>query len=56
MQNAIGNAINNMQAMDEDDVTHAKMMEFDSLLETSGEHNLRSIGLTHRKYPCHCPA
>ena len=31
-------------------------MEFEPLLETSGEFNLRSINLTHGEYPCHCLA
>ena len=32
------------------------MMEFEPLLEASGEGNLRSINLTHGGYPCHCLA
>ena len=44
------------KAVDENDVTLAKMMEFESLLETSGERNLRSIILTHGECPCHCLA
>ena len=44
-QNTIGKAMN--RAMEENDVTHEKKMEFETLLETSGERNLRSINLTH---------
>ena len=40
--------------MDENDLTHAKMMEFEPLFEASGECNLRSINLTHGECPCHC--
>ena len=35
-QNAIGNATNYTQAAEENDVTHAKMMQFEILLEASG--------------------
>ena len=44
---ANGKATSNTQAVDENDVTHAKMMDFAPLLEASGECNLRSINLTH---------
>ena len=47
-QSTIGKTTSNAQAVDEDDVRHAKLMEFEPLLETSGERNLRSINLTHR--------
>ena len=43
-------------AMEEIDLTHEKMMEFEPLLETSGERNLRSINLTHGECSCHCLA
>ena len=52
-QNTIGKTTNNAQAVDEDDVTHAKMMEFEPLLEASGERNIRSITLMHGECPCH---
>ena len=55
-QSAIGKTANNAQAVDEDDVIHAKMMEFEFLLEASGERNLRSINLTHGECSCHCLA
>ena len=42
-QNTIGKAMNSAPAMEENDVTHEKMMKFQPLLETSGERNLRSI-------------
>ena len=42
--------------MDENDSIQSKMMEFEPLLEASGERNLRSINLTHGYYPCHCVA
>ena len=32
------------------------LLEFEPLLEASGERNLRSINLTHGEYPCHCLA
>ena len=46
-QNTIAKAMNSAPAMEENDVTHEKMMEFEPLLEASGERNLRSINLTH---------
>ena len=55
-QNTIGKAINSALAMEENDVTHEKMIEFEPLLETSGERNLRSINLTHGECPCQCLA
>ena len=42
-QNTIGMMRSSDQAVEEHDVTHAKMMEFELLLEASGERNLRSI-------------
>ena len=55
-QNAIGKATSNTQAVDKTDVTHTKMMEFQPLLEASGERKLRSINLTHGEFPWHCLA
>ena len=55
-QNTIGKTTNSFQAVDENDVTHAKMMEFERLLEASGERKLRSINWTHGQCPCHCLA
>ena len=55
-QNAIGQTINNTQAVEQNDVTHSKKMECELLLEASGERNLRSINQTHGDYPCHCLA
>ena len=55
-QNAIGKSINSAPAMEENDVTHEKMMELEPLLDASGERNLRSIHLTHGECPYHCPA
>ena len=52
-QSASGQTLNNAQAVDENDLIHAKMMEFEPLLEASGERNLWSINLTHGDYPCH---
>ena len=43
----IGKAMNSAPAMEENDKMHEKMMEFEPVLETSGERNLRSINLTH---------
>ena len=55
-QNANGKTLNDAQAVDENDLTHAKMMVFEPLLEVSGERNLRSINLAHKECPCHCLA
>ena len=55
-QNPIGKAMNSAPAMEGDDVTHEKMMEFEPLLEASGERNLRSINLTYGECPFHCLA
>ena len=55
-QDTIGKAMNSAPAMEENDVTHEKMVEFEPLLENSGERNLRSINLTHGECPCHCLA
>ena len=38
-QNTIGKTTNSAQAVDENDVTHAKMVEFENLLEASRERN-----------------
>ena len=38
-QNTIGKTTNSAQAVDENDVTHAKMVEFEHLLEASRERN-----------------
>ena len=46
-QNTIAKTTNSVQAVDENDVAHAKRTEFEPLLEASGERNLRSINLTH---------
>ena len=54
--NTIGKAMNSAPTMEENDVTHEKMMEFEPLLEPAGERNLRSINLTHGEFPCHCLA
>ena len=48
--------MNSAPAMEENDVTHEKMMEFEPLLEALGERNLRRINLTHGECPCHCLA
>ena len=50
------NAMNSAPATEENDVTHEKVMEFEPLLEASGERNLWSINLTHGECPCHCLA
>ena len=55
-QKTIGKAMSSASAMEENDMTHEKMMEFDPLLEASGERNLRSINLIHGEGPCHCLA
>ena len=52
-QNTIGKTTNSAPAMEENDVTHEKMMEFEPLLEASGGRNFRSINLTHGECPCH---
>ena len=55
-QNTIGKAMNSAPAVEENDVTHEKMMKLEPLLEASGERNLRSINLAHGERPCHCLA
>ena len=55
-QNTIGKAMNSTPAMEENDVTHDNMMEFEPLLEASGKRNLRKINLKHGECPCHCLA
>ena len=55
-QNTIGKAMNSAPTMEEKDVTHEKMMDFEPLLEALGERNLRSINLTYGECPCHCLA
>ena len=55
-QNTIVKAMNSAPAVEENDVTHEKMMELEPLLEASGERNLRSINLAHGECPCHCLA
>ena len=55
-QNTIGKAMISAPAMEENDVTHEKMMEFEPLLEASGESTLRSINLTPGECSCHCLA
>ena len=42
-QNTIGKAMNSAPVMEANEVTHKKVIEFEALLETSGERNLRSI-------------
>ena len=53
-QNAIGKPMNSVPAQEENDMTHEKVMELESLLEASGERNLRSIEITHRECSSHC--
>ena len=53
-QNTIGKPMNSVPAQEENDTTQEKMMELEALLEASGEHNLRSIDITHGECPCHC--
>ena len=48
--------MNSTPVLEENDVTHEKMMALEPLLEASGERNLRSINLTHEECPCHCLA
>ena len=44
--NTIGKAMNSAPAIERNDVRHEKLMEFELLLEASGERNFRSINLT----------
>ena len=55
-QSITGKPMNSVPAQEENDTTHEKMMELESLLEASGERNLRSIDITHGECPCHCLA
>ena len=52
----IGKTLNKAQSVDENEVTHEKVMEFEPLLEAAGERNLRVINLKYGGYPCHCLA
>ena len=53
-QNTIEKAINSAPAIEENDVTHEKMMKFEPLLEAEGKCNLWSNNLIHGECPCHC--
>ena len=53
-QNTIRKPMNSTPALEENNVTHEKLMKLEPLLEASGERNLRSINLTHAECPCHC--
>ena len=55
-QNITRKPMNSVPAQEENDTTHEKMMEFEPLLEASGEGNLRSIDITLGECPCHCLA
>ena len=55
-QNTIGKPMSSAPAQEENDMTHAEMMELEPLLEASEERNLRSIDITHGECPCHCLA
>ena len=50
-QYMIGKPMNSTAALEENHVTHKKMMELEPLLEASGERNRRSIKLIHAKCP-----
>ena len=52
-QNTIEKMMNSAPAMEENEVTHEKIMEFEPLLEASGGRNIRSINLTHGECTCH---
>ena len=52
-QYMIGKPMNSTAALEENDVTHKKMMELEPLLEALGERNLWSINLIHGERPCH---
>ena len=55
-QNTSGKVLNNAPGMYKNDSIHTKMMEIESLLQASGERNLRSFNLMRGDYPCHCEA
>ena len=55
-QNVIGKPGGGAPNMEDNDTMHEKMIELEPLLEASGEHNLRSIEITHGECPCHCLA
>ena len=55
-QKTIRKPMNSTPALEENEVTHEKLMELEPLLEASGERNLRCINLTHGECPCHCLA
>ena len=53
-QNTIGKAMNNVPAIEENDVTHEKMMEFEPSVRSLVRTQPPSINLTHGECPCHC--
>ena len=55
-QSMTGKVLNNAPVIYKIYSFHTKMMEFEPLLEASGECNLRSVNLSHREYSCHCLA
>ena len=55
-QNVIGKLVGGVPNKEENDTMHEKMMEFEPLLEASGERNLRSLEITRGECPCHCRA
>ena len=55
-QSTSDNVTNDVLAVDKTDSVHAKMIEFEPLLEASGERNPRSIKLTHGNCACQCVA
>ena len=55
-QNTIGKTTNSVRAVEENDVMHAKIIEFEPLPEALGERILRSISLAHGECPCNCLA
>ena len=46
--------MNSAPAMEENDVTHEKLIEFEPLFQILGERNFRSINLTHGECPRPC--
>ena len=55
-QSMICMVLNNAPAIYKIYSFQTKMMEFEPLLEASGERNLLSVNLSHRDYRCHCLA
>ena len=49
-----GSTVTDYNAVDENNEFHRVIIEVNTLLESSGKRNWRSIIMTHGEFPCHC--